>query len=143
MLPTPATNDRHEAREDDGLAAVALVELVRALQIRGIDPAAEKPQAGPAPDPIVGIVSAERSGDERGDDREKVHLPQRGQRPRDEEERIAREERRDHEAGLAEHDDEEESVHPHAVKLHELTQMDVEVNHEIPQEGEKLHRPIV
>jgi hypothetical protein len=56
---------------------------------------------------------------------------------------ITRQERRDHEPGLAEHDDEEQPVHPHAVLSHELAKVHVEVNHEIPQEREKLHRPIV
>jgi len=122
---------------------VALVELVRALQVHRVDPPAEEPHAGPAPDPVVRVVAAERRDDERRDDREKIHLAQRGKGPGDEEQRIARQERRDHEAGLAEHDDKEQSVHPHAVLLHELAQMHVEVNHEVPQEGEKLHRPIV
>ena len=70
---------------------------------------------------------------QRGDDREEIHLPQRGESAGDEEQRIARQERRDHQPGLAEHDDEEQPVHPHAVLLHELAQMHVEVNHEIPQ----------
>ena len=46
--------------------------------------------------------------------------PTRGDRAGDEEQRVARQERRHHQAGLAEHDDEEQPVDPGAVLLHEL-----------------------
>ena len=59
--------------------------------------------------------------------------------PGDEEQRVARQERRDHEPGLAEHDHEQQRVDPRAVLLQQRREMPVEVDHEVPEEGEELH----
>ena len=68
-----------------------------------------------------------------------VHAAGRRQRAHHEEQRVAGQEGRDHQAGLAEDDEEEQGVDPGPVLRHEGRQVVVEVDREIPQQGEKFH----
>ena len=58
---------------------------------------------------------------------------QRGEGAGDEEQRIARQERRDHQPGLAEHDDEEQPYTHTPCCCTNSREMHVEVHHEVPQ----------
>src|SRR5262249_59250265 len=65
------TNDRHEARDDDRLAAVLFVELVRALEILAFqksDVLLKDARADQMPNPVVDGVAADGGDTEQRED---------------------------------------------------------------------------
>ena len=65
--------------------------------------------------------------------------PERGEAARREEERVAREDRRHHEARLQEDDREQERVGPGAVGLDHLREVLVEVQEEVDEPVDEIH----
>jgi hypothetical protein len=63
----------------------------------------------------------------------------RRERPHCEQQRVTREERRHHEAGLAEHDHEEQDVGEHAVLLDDQVEVLIDVEDEVDDLGDKTH----
>jgi hypothetical protein len=112
-------DDRHEAGDDDRLAAVLLVELVGVGQVLGLDQPepleVEEPRAQEVPDPVVHRVA----DDGRGDEETMSTVRSTASRGREgaggEEQRVAGQERRHHQAGLAEDDQEQEKIGPGSV----------------------------
>src|SRR4029077_20268663 len=61
----------------------------------------------------------------------------------DEQQRIARQERRHHQPRFAEHDAEEQRVDPHAVLVDELREAHVEMHGDVPEPAEQFHGAIL
>ena len=110
-------HDRHEPGEDDRLAPVPPVELLRPLQVLVLEEPLvdlEGPRPDPAADRVVHRVTedrGDRENHEQGHEADVLRI-QRRHRPGREQQRIAREKGRDHQAGLAEDDGEQHHVGP-------------------------------
>jgi hypothetical protein len=68
------------------------------------------------------------------------HASGRPQRAGDEQQRIAGQERRHHQAGLAEDDREQDEVDPAAVLLQQGGEMLVEMDDDVPEPEQEFHR---
>jgi hypothetical protein len=110
-----------------------LVEKTRLLPVEDLRPEV-------AADLVVEHVAEHRRGDQHREQDADLHAPQRGQRPGDEEQRIAGQERGHHETGLAEDDDEKDRVDPLPVLLHQHRQVLVEVQDDVDEAGQVFHR---
>jgi hypothetical protein len=106
-----------ETRNDQGLAAVLLVEGVRAvrapmrLKKRELFPVEDlRPEI--AADLVVEHVAKHRCDHQHGEQEADLHAAQRCQRTGHEQQRIAGQERRHHEAGFAEDDHEQDRIDP-------------------------------
>ena len=109
------------------------------LQKPGVD--AEGSGADGPADPIVDRVAehrGDRQQDQQHDDVERIGVERR-HRPGCEEQRIARQEGRDHEAGLAEDDREQDYVGPRTPDVEDLVQLFVEVEEEIEEGLQGIH----
>ena len=113
-----SADDGHEPRQDYCFSAVTFEELFGAAQVIDFQQAhfpGESPGAYGAADRVVERIAENRCGGEqyKGRDRlqraRSVHCRQRADRK---EQRIAGQERRDHEAGLGEDDHEQDEVYP-------------------------------
>src|SRR6188768_1079272 len=133
----------HEAREDDSLAAVLFVELLRAVQVRGIEQtralALEHARADEMADPVVRVVAAERRHDQQREERVHVHRAGRRHGTGDEQQGIAGQKRRDHQPGLAKDDQEQDGVNPRAVVLDQQREVLVEMQDQIDKLRKQLH----
>ena len=115
------------------------LDEVLVFQKPGID--AEGPGADDPADPIVDRVAEHRGNHQQGQqhhDVERIGVERR-HRPGCEEQRIARQEGRDHEAGLAEDDREQEHVGPRAPDVEDLVQLFVEVEEKIEEGLQGIH----
>jgi hypothetical protein len=92
-----------------------------------------------AADRIVHAVAEHGGGDQRGIEQPQVHAARSAQRAGDEEQRVARQEGRDDEAGLGEDDQEQDGIHPGAVLGEQGREVLVEVDGDVPGEGEQFH----
>jgi len=90
-------------------------------------------------DPVVRVVAQERSRGQREEEIVNVRIAGRGQRAGDEEQRISGQERRHHQAGLAEDDREQDGVDPRAILRDQRLEMGVEVKDQVEEAGEELH----
>src|SRR5688572_1480579 len=137
-------HDRHEARNDDRLAAVLLVEGVRPVEVLALqEPPAlllEDTRAHVLADGVVDGVAEDGGDREEHEEDAEIERADAGERARGEEERVAREDRRHHEARLAEDDDEEEQVRPRAVLLDHLLEVGVQVQEEVEELLDQVHR---
>ena len=103
MLPRPGhergegADDRDEAGDDDGLAAVLLEELVGVGQVLRLDqPEAlgvEDRRPRKCPDPVVHRVAQDRGDDEQDEQPGRESEPCGGEGPGREEQRVAGQER--------------------------------------------------
>ena len=85
---------------------------------------------------VVSRVAGDGGDDERQRDqrrRQRAAGIHRGQRARGEQQRISWQERRHHEAGLGEHDGEEDEVHPEPVVAQQFDQVGVEMQDDIDE----------
>ena len=124
-------NDGDEAGEDNGFAAMALVEPVRTIEVFLLEEAnlARKgPRADVGSDPIVERIA--RNGGDRQEHEEDFHVhgPQPGESACGKQQRIAREEWSDHQARLAKDHGEEDQVGPSSISLDDLAQGPIEVD---------------
>ena len=135
-------DDGHEARENHGLSAVQLEEFMGPFDVVGVDepvrkcrPIAETEQPRPdAPaDGIVDPVAENRRADQQDVAQPGVEHSRRAESAHCEQQRIARQKRRDHEARFRKDDDEQDSVDPRPVLLDELEQMFVEMKDKIDE----------
>jgi hypothetical protein len=79
------------------------------------------------------------AADQHREENADVHAPQRGQRPRHEEQRIAGQKRGHHETGLAEDDREKNDVDPLPVLLHQHRQVLVEMQDDVDEGSQVFH----
>ena len=111
------------------------VRLARRLQSLGVDIIeAGFPISSDGDFEAVKAVAAECREDEQPQCGRRVERARRAQRPRGEEQRIARQKRRDHEARFGEHDREQQRIHPRPVGADEFKQVTVAVEEEIEQQ---------
>jgi hypothetical protein len=115
-----------------------------ALAMSRIDPpppawidlrASDDPRADRAADRIIHRVAGDRRRDQQRQQDADVERAVRGQRTSREEQRIARQNRCDDEAGLGEDDGEQHPVNPPTVGLDEIEQEDVGVKNQIDEVG--------
>jgi hypothetical protein len=132
-------DDRDEACQDDGLAAVPLVERLRAQEVLPVEPARrlarEDLRTHPKADGVVDRVAEHRgrAEDESHDRERQWRVRARSKGPDREEEGVTGEERRHDEPGLAEHYREEERVEPEAEVSRPLVEVAVEVEEDVDQ----------
>ena len=142
-------HDGHEARDDDRLAAVLLEEGVRLLQVLAVEQPVQatalvvrrehfRPER--AADAVVDGVADDRRGDERRRHDPGVEQSGAAQGARGEEQRIAGQDRRDHQAGFGEDNEEDDPVHPGAVGLGQRKEALVDLQDEIYR---RMHQDIV
>ena len=85
-------------------------------------------------------VSPDDGGDDQQQhDQPEVERAERRERPRRKEQRVARQERGDHEPGLAEDDQKQDQVGPGAVLRDQLAQVLVQVQKEIDDARQQIH----
>src|SRR5450759_4211799 len=136
-------DDRDEAGEDDRLLAVLLVErlgLAEMVLLEKADRPVEGAGADLLPDPVVRGVSEDGGERERQEQHPHVERAERGERPGREEERVPGQERRHDEAGLAEDDAEEDDVRERSVVADDLGKVPVEVQEDVHQLLDEVHR---
>src|SRR5262249_29131496 len=132
-------NDGHEARDDDGLSAVALVEILRANEVLLVEEertlAAKNFRADAGPNGVVGRVAENGRDDQEGDDQGDVYrrVLMRSQRADRKKQGVARKERRHDEPGLAEDDEKERHVEPRAERSPPFVQVVTEVRDDVPK----------
>src|SRR5262249_59535441 len=107
-------DERHEAGDDNGLRPVAGVEHPRSFDVAGVEQERLGPREEPRPQTNTDGITDAVAGD-RGDDEHDVEPPDvEPARGRDDagrdQERIAREEETDEQAGFSEDDHEENNV---------------------------------
>ena len=125
--------DGDEPGDDDGLASVFLVELMGLVQVALLENlgigVVEQLLAEEMADHIVAGVAQHRRSEQR--QRQKVniqgHAWQGGYRSGDEKHGIAGKERRDHQSGLAENNQEQNRISPRVIFLDDLDQMLVDM----------------
>ena len=119
-----------------------LEELVGALDVLRVDQAvrerravadAEQPRADAAADRVVHAVAENRGANQQEIAHPRVEHAGRAERADREEQRIARQKRRDDQAGLGKDDREQDAVDPGAVLLDELEQVSVEMKDKIDE----------
>ena len=130
-------NKRHEARQDDGHAAVALIKAVGLIKGLAVEPARVFPleNLGPqvAANRVIALV-AQNGGRKQHDHGQRiVHITGTAQRPHDEHQRITGQEGHDHHAGFHKHDDEQQGIHPGAVGDDKCFQVLVDMQDEVDQ----------
>jgi hypothetical protein len=112
-----------------------------ARQVCGIEPARflalEYLRPDLPPDPVVDVVAGQRRGDQHGDQHRDIHVACGGERAADEQQRIPGQERPDHDAGLDEHDQEQDRVDAGLVLRDQRLQVHVEVHRDVEQRDEK------
>ena len=111
-------HDGQEARQGHGLAAVAFVELMGAVEVVAAEylrvGVAEQPLAeGPA-DHVVGAVAGDRRDHQQPAEQPWVHAAGGADGAGDEQQRVAGEERSHHQAGFTEDHQEQDGVDPDA-----------------------------
>ena len=134
-----------EAGEDDGLSTILLIELMCLVEIALLEDfgvrVAEELLAEEVPDGVVARVAQHGGGKEH--ECQQVHAQRHvrlgGNGSADEEEGVSREERGDHESGLAEDDEEQDGVGPLMVVAHHLDHVLVDVEEEV---DDKFHRVV-
>ena len=119
-----------------------LEELVGALDVLRVDEAvrkrravadAEQPRADAAPDRVVHAIAENRRANQQEIAHPGVEDACRAERTDREEQRVARQKRRDHQPRLGKDDGEQDAVHPGAVLLDELEQIPVEMKDKIDE----------
>ena len=119
-------DDRHEARDDDREPAVAVVERLRPAQVLLLEPARigliEDARPDVVADRVVDRVAEDCRGDQHADQHMDVHAGARDDRPGNEEQRVARQQRENDEAGLGKDDQEQEAIEPLAVLRREVSE---------------------
>ncbi len=121
---------------------MALVELHRALEVRCLeepDIAAEGPRPDPGADPVIDRVTQYRSGHQEEHQQRQLEGTQRRECPRCKQQRVPRQQRQDHQARLAEDNDEQDSVRTGAEAGDDLAKVDVEMDEEVYEVPDRVH----
>src|SRR5262249_61353413 len=110
-------DDRHEAREDDRLPAVALVEGMGAQQVPALEEegilAPEQERTRAVADPVPHLIPDDRRRGDGGEPGPELEMTRGAEDTRRDEERVAGQEEPDHEARLREYDhDQHEEAAP-------------------------------
>lgn len=90
-------------------------------------------------DRIVDRIAENRRHRQRQKQDVNIHRADGGQRTGREQQRIAGQERRDHQTGFAEHDQEQEDIQPATVLAGQLPEMLVDVEKEREEVGQEIH----
>ena len=130
----------HEAGDDDGLAAVFLVELMGLVQVALLEylgiGIAEQPPPEVMPDGIVARIAQDGRG--KHNQCQDVHLQRhvglRGDGSRHKQQGITRQEGGNHQAGLAENHQEQDGIRPQMILLDDVDHVHVNVQDEIDNE---------
>ena len=134
--------DRHEARDDDRLAAVLFVKLVRALQMFFIQKArcftAEHARPDKAANPVISRISANRRGIHNRQQPLQVERSQRRKRARRKQQRIPRQKWKNHETGFAEQHNEQEQISHSAIIANDLAEVLIQMHEEINEAVQKF-----
>src|SRR3990170_1280474 len=136
-------DDGNEARQEDRLPAVPLVELLRAKEILPLDEANVLPEDAGADafaDRVVDRVTGDRSHRQEPKEIDGVERSGCGQGSRGKKQRIAGQDGSHHQARLTEDDDEKQQIRPGPVGADDVPEMLVQVNEEVPELRNKLHR---
>ena len=117
-----------------------LEEQARLLQIFSLEIPAVfdsiDARTDPAPDFVVNLIAENRGDNQRTGKQVYVHRAGGGNRPRHEQQRVARQKRRDDQPGLGEDDGEQNDINPGAVRLSQIGQMLVQVADQIDKGAE-------
>src|ERR1017187_3306639 len=136
-------DDRNEPREDDRFSSVFFVELFglpEVLLLQVLHASAEGPQSDPLPDPVVHRIAEDRRERQAEEQQPDIQRAERGERSGREQERVPGQERRHDEAGLAEDDAEEDDVRERSVVADHFGKVPVEVQEDIHQLLDEVHR---
>ena len=111
--------DGQEARERHGLAAMAFIELMGALQVVAAEyfrvGVVEQPLAGCSADHVVGAVAQDCGSHQQASQQHRVHTATRRYGASDEQQRVARQEGHYHQPGFAKDHGEKDGVDPGTV----------------------------
>src|ERR1700704_5964161 len=136
-------HDRNESREDDRLAAVARIELVRSLEGPLVQESGMRFFGRLAPeqaaDPVIAVVAAKRCDDQRQREQLDRHAGGGPERAGSEQQRVARQERGDDEARLAEDGQEQDQIEPSAIVEQQQGELVVEIADELPNRYQEVH----
>ena len=88
---------------------------------------------------VIDGITQDRGNYQQHHQQVHVHAARRGQRAGHEQQRVARQKRRDHQAGLAKYNQEQNRVDPGAVVLDQRLQMLVEVQYKINECRKEFH----
>lgn len=125
---------REEAGEDDGFAAVLVIEAFggsEILQAENFPVLFEHPPAEQSAQPVIARIAEDRCDAEEHREENRVETSARGERTGSEEQRIAGEERREDESRLAEDRGEEDDVGEESVLFDDGGQVDVQMQEEV------------
>ncbi|BBG28987.1 regulator of polyketide synthase expression [Zymobacter palmae] len=138
-------HDGHETSNDDGLAAVAFIERLRAFQMLALEQlgirVAKQLFTKEMPDGIVDRIPQHSSAQHQQHHQVDVEavVGTRRQGARHEQQRIAREERCNHQPRFAKQNGEQNSVRPDAVVSDQLGQVNVDMQDKIQQHVKIAH----
>ncbi len=138
------TDERHEARDDDGDAAVTLVKLVRLVKSAFVEKFRLLPLEHLGPEitanRVIALVAEDRRNNQNPHGQRQAQQPRAAQGADNEQQRVTGQERHNHHAGFHKHDQEQQGVHPHAVSTREGFQVFVHVEDEVDQKSDDFHR---
>ena len=138
-----SAQERHEARRNDGDAAVALIKRMCLVKGFFIEPARALPlkHLGPdvPPDAVVALVAKHRRNKQQANSQRIAHQANAAHRAHDKQQRVARQERHDDQAGLDKNDDKQQRINPDAIAGDKHLKMLVNVKNEIDEKGGKFH----
>src|SRR5690606_33151800 len=132
-----------EARNDDRLAAVLLIEALCLLEMRLLDegqPAGREARRERVADPVVHGITRDTGNDQQPGKRVWVQCATGGECAGSEQQRSTRQGRRHHEPGLREDDHEQDHVGPSAALADDLFQVYVHVQDEIDEREDPFHQ---
>ena len=140
-------HDRDETGENDRLAAVFLVKMVRFLEVALFEyfgvRVAKQTLPEETSDRIIGRIPQYGGRHQHQDHQVHVHMVgrQRRERPGHEQQRIARQERRHDQSRFAKDNHKQDRINPHPVLRDQFGHMHVDVQYEINCILQILHYP--
>ena len=137
-------DDGRESRQNDGLAAMALVKFPGPAQVFGVEKPgfglAENARPGGAAHEIIDVVPHQRRRNQQGDnDGRMKDVAALRNGPGGKEQGIARQNGCEHQARLTKNNHDQQQVNPGAVLAHRLVQMRVQMQEQVNELMEQIH----
>jgi hypothetical protein len=89
-------------------------------------------------DRVVQAIAPDGRRQQQQDEPSEIHLARRAKRAADEKQRVARQERQNHEPRLAKDDEEKHRVHPRAILIDEIAEKRVDVQHQADEMKQRI-----
>ena len=114
-------------------------ELARIFHARpAADLAGERSGTDIPADPVIQVVAGDNRGHQTGAEDPRIEAPQPSESARREQKRVSRQQRRHHEAGLAEDDQGQDCIGAGPILTDQITEVTIEVEHEVDEKADEV-----